>query len=282
MKKLMLIITMLAALTLSAASAFAAEPAPIDVSKLAVSGQKAKVPSLMDGAGILTPEKKREVTAALHDVENKYGVRCAVVITKDLPKGYTETGKFANFLIDKYYAGAPNGAMVFLHVINSRKWYISTDRIIKDKVVKGNPGVEYMSKEFVPFLKKGDFSGAYKTYASRADELLAYAKREGKPWDPADQFSFAALLASIAGGLGLGFAGRSLLSGTMSNVTQAVAADAYMDEDTFGLEEETDTFLYEHVTVVPRSKGSSSSSSSDGSVTESSSDSDHGGGGGSY
>ena len=66
----------------------------------------------------------------------------------------------------------------------------------------------------------------------------------------------------------------------MSNVREAVEANAYLDKQTFALTHSNDTYLYTNISAVPKSK--SSGSSDDGSVSESSADSDHGGGGGSY
>lgn len=67
----------------------------------------------------------------------------------------------------------------------------------------------------------------------------------------------------------------------MSNVREAVEANAYLDKQTFELTHSNDTYLYTNVSTVPKSK-SRGGRSDDGSVSESSSDDDHGGGGGSY
>ncbi len=264
MKKLMLIIAVLAALMFSATSAFAAAT------------------GMVDGVNLLTPVQRQEVRTALLQVEKKYGVRCAVMTLKSLPDGYTETGKLANDVLDKYYSDAPNGGILLVHVVNSRKWYISTDKKVKDNVVKGDPGVEYMSKEFVPFLKKNDYAGAYKTFAAKADELFAYAQKEGKPWDPSSEFSMEGLIAALIGGLGLGYGGRMILHDSMRNVVEASSAGAYLEEGSLKLHEQEDTFVNQFVSAVPRVKNSGSSSGSDGAVTERSSDDRHGGGGGGY
>ena len=85
--------------------------------------------------------------------------------------------------------------------------------------------------------------------------------------------------AGIGGAAAYGW--RALLIQGMSNVREAVEANAYLDKQTFALTHSNDTYLYTNVSAVPKSK-SSGGSSDDGSVSESSSDVDHGGGGGSY
>ena len=158
MKKLLLIFTLVAAMLLSAATALAA------------------VPSIMDDAKLLSNADRAKVARALQQVENKYNVRVGVVTVKSI--GNKKPGEFANQLIDKAYNNGPNGNMVLLQVVDQRKWYISTDKKLKNVVV-GNEGVEYMSKAFVPYLKKNDYAGAYTVYATKAGELLGYYQKNG-------------------------------------------------------------------------------------------------------
>ena len=137
MKKLFLIFTLVAAMLLSAATALAA------------------VPSVMDDAKLLSNAERAKVVSALQEIDNKYNVRVGVVTVKSI--GSQKPGDFANQLIDKAYNNGPNGNMVLLQVVDQRKWYISTDKKLKSVVV-GNEGVEYMSKAFVPYLKKNDYA----------------------------------------------------------------------------------------------------------------------------
>ena len=163
MKKLLIIFTLVAALLLSAATALAATP------------------SLVDKAHLLTASERAQVQAQLQAVEQKYGIRCAVVTMGSI--GNTKPGIYANQLIDKVFNDGPNGNIVFLQVTDQRQWYISTDKKLKEVVV-GIPGTEYISKAAVPYLKKGDEAGAYKTYAKRVDDLMAYYNKHGKGWQP--------------------------------------------------------------------------------------------------
>ena len=133
MKKLLVIITLVTALFLSAATALAASP------------------SLVDKAHLLTASERVQVQSELQAVEQKYGIRCAVVTMGSI--GNTKPGIYANQLIDKVFNDGANGNIVFLQVTDQRQWYISTDKKLKDVVV-GIPGTEYISKAAVPCLKK--------------------------------------------------------------------------------------------------------------------------------
>ena len=259
MKKFFMIFTLVAAMLLSAATALAA------------------VPSIMDNAKLLSNGDKAKVERVLQKVENKYNVRVGVVTVKSI--GTKKPGDFANELIDKAYNNGPNGNMVLLQVVDQRKWYVSTDKKLKSVVV-GNEGVEYMSKAFVPYLKKNDYAGAYTVYATKAGELLNYYQKNGKGWKPEKGFPLMALLGALVAGVAGAYLYRGSLLSSMSNVRQQVEANAYLNKESFNLLVTNDTYMYTNVSVVPR--GKSKDNDSDGSVTESSSDDNHGGGGGGY
>ena len=258
MKKLLLILTLVAALLISAATALAATP------------------SLVDKAHLLTASERAQVQAQLQAVEQKYGIRCAVVTMGSI--GNAKPGIYANQLIDKVFNDGPNGNIVFLQVTDQRQWYISTDRKLKDVVV-GIPGTEYISKAAIPYLKKGDEADAYKTYAKRVDDLMAYYNKHGKGWQPEKEFPWLAVVGALIAGVVVASAYKKSLIAAMSNVRREVSADAYLDQGSFALENEHDTYLYTNVTYTPKPRQGHRGA---GSVSTSSSDGAHGGGGGSY
>lgn len=236
----------------------------------------AAAPSLVDGAKLLTPLEQKKVLSELQKVEKKYGIRCAVVTMKSI--GGEVPGKYANKLIDTVYNDGPNGNMVLLQVTGTRKWYISTDKKLKEVVV-GTKGVEYMSKQFVSKLKKNKYAEAYTTYAHRAGELMEFYEENGYGWTPGEEFNPVALGLGGLLSLVVYFWRKSSLESSMDNVAAAVAADTYLDRSSFRLLGQRDEFVDQVVTVTV---SSSSGGSDDGSVSDDSSDSDHGGGGGDY
>lgn len=258
MKKLLIILTLVAALLLSATTALAATP------------------SLVDKAHLLTASERAQVQAQLQAVEQKYGIRCAVVTMGSI--GNAKPGLYANQLIDKVFNDGPNGNIVFLQVTDQRQWYISTDRKLKDVVV-GIPGTEYISKAAIPYLKKGDEAGAYKTYAKRVDDLMAYYNKHGKGWQPEKEFPWLAVVGALIAGVVVASAYKKSLIAAMSNVRREVSADAYLDQGSFALENEHDTYLYTNVTYTPKPRQGRRGA---GSVSTSISDGGHGGGGGGY
>lgn len=260
MRKLFAIFTMLAALMLASVGLAAA-------------------PSLVDNAGVLTPQQKKEVLTELHKQEMAHGIRMGVVVMPTI--NGADTGKYANKLIDNVYNDGANGNMVLLQVLDTRKWYISTDKKLKEVIV-GDAGVEYMSKPMVAKLKNGDYAGAYLTYAQKGGELLAYHEENGEPWEPEEEFNWLALLIGLGGGAIIAWAYRSALIKSMSNVRTEVAADAYLNKESFVLLQNDNIYTHTTVAAVPKPKNNRDDDDNDGGVSDHDSDSDHGGGGGGY
>ena len=251
MKKILFVLTMLAAL-LTSSVALAAT-------------------SLVDNADLLSPRQEREVLQALQQVEQNYGVRVAVVTMPTI--GSSSTAAFADKLIDEVYNDGAKGNMVLLQVVDQRKWYISTDSKLKN-ITGSNDAVNYMSKAFVPYLSNGDYPNAYRVYASKANDLLAYYAQNGKPIKKEKPFpNEPALVFALFGAFIITKSVRRNLINSMSNVNAAVAADAYLDESSFELKDSSDTYMYSHVTVVPRPRGNGNHGGGSGG---------HGGGGGGY
>jgi uncharacterized protein len=251
MKKLLYIFTLLAALLMSNVA-------------LAAS-------SLVDNADLLSPRQEREVLQFLEQVEKAHNVRVAVVTMPTI--GNSSTAAFADKLVDEVYNNGVKGNMVLLQVVDQRKWYISTDSKLKS-ITGSNDAVNYMSNAFVPYLSKGDYPNAYKVYATKANDLLAYYAQNGKPVKKEKPFpNEPALVFALFGAFIFTKSVRKSLLDSMSNVNAAVAADAYLDERSFELKDSNDTYMYNNVVAVPRPRGNGHHGGGSGG---------HGGGGGGY
>lgn len=252
MKKIAFILTMLAALLVSSIAMAAA--------------------SLVDNAGLLSQRQQREVLQTLQQVEQAYGIRLAVVTLPSI--GNNSMKGFANKLIDDVYNDGRNGNMVLLQVTDQRQWYISTDSKLKD-VAGSSTAVNYMSKAFTSKLSNGDYAGAYKLYAARANDLLAYYKENGAPIKKEEPLvNEPALIFALFGAFIFSKSIRRSLLASMSNVNQAVAADEYLDQRSFELTESSDTYMFSNVVAAPRARGNGGHGGGG--------DGGHGGGGGGY
>ena len=251
MKKILFILTMLAALL--------------------ANGVALAASSLVDNADLLSPRQEREVLQVLEQVEKAHDVRVAVVTMPSI--GNNSMAAYANKLVDDVYNDGAKGNMVLLQVTDQRKWYISTDRKLKD-ITGTNDAVNYMSKAFVSYLSNGDYANAYKVYASKANDLLDYYAKNGKPVKKEKPFpNEPALVFALFGAFIFTKSVRKSLLDSMSNVNAAVAADAYLDERSFELKDSSDTYMYSNVVAVPRPRGNGHHGGGSGG---------HGGGGGGY
>ena len=150
--------------------------------------------------------------------------------------------------------GAFNGATT-----NSQhgrvRWYLvhtphGKERETCEKVRRIIPH-ELMKDAFVSKLSAGNYAEAFKAYAEKADFLISYYEKEGKAYDPDDQFSFLGLgIAAVLSLLGA-FGVRNYLIGTMSNVAPGVNASHYLDKDSFAVTGENDYYLYTNRIVTP-------------------------------
>ena len=251
MKKILFILTMLAALLVHSVALAAA--------------------SLVDNADLLSPRQEREVLQVLEQVEKAHNVRVAVVTMPSI--GNNSMAAYADKLVDDVYNNGAKGNMVLLQVTDQRKWYISTDSKLKD-ITGTNDAVNYMSKAFVSYLSNGDYPNAYKVYATKANDLLDYYAKNGKPVKKEKPFpNEPALVFALFGAFIFTKSIRKSLLDSMSNVNAAVAADAYLDERSFELKDSSDTYMYSNVVAVPRPRGNGHHGGGSGG---------HGGGGGGY
>lgn len=224
--------------------------------------------SLADGAQLLKGSERIAVLNEIGSIEKEYGVRLAVVTVKTTNN--VKIGDYANQLLDSTYKDGKNGSMVL--AMDTRDYYLATDTAMRQRI-SDKGGIPALEEKCLPLLKEKKYADAFKAYALETGELLAYYEANGKAYDPHDAFSWTALLIALILGIGGGFLIRRYLINTMSNVVPALAASAYLDENSFDLMEQEDTFLFMNVSRTAKAKKSERHDSTD---------EKHGGGGGKF
>lgn len=218
---------------------------------------------------------RSDLEKKLAAINAKYDVHIGVVFMESLPGGRSAE-QVAKDIAEggNGYEEGSRGSMVFLVALKSRDYYVATGRYL-NKIIPSKTGVKHIQNEILPLLKDNKFGEAAMKFADTAEMELAYYEKEGEPYDPASAFSMMAALAALAVAALTWYGVRAHLIGQMSNVRDAAAADEYLDDGSFNLTYEDDTYLYTNVTSVPKSKGNSNSSSSNDSGSS-------GGGGGKF
>ena len=206
--------------------------------------------SIVDTQNLLTPAEIKSLTQKIQQVEQKHQVKIGIEFLKNTHGQNLENT--ANSLLDKNFSGAPNGGILLLVVMDTRKWYISTDYEMKQRI----PDVNAISNTFLP-------------------KFLTYYEKNGAAYDSSAGFDpLAGMLAFVLAIICAGFF-RAALIGSMSNVHPTTSAADYLKRDSVKISEKRDTFLFTKVSRRRKSKGSSSSGGSHGGGS-------HGGGGGSF
>ncbi len=222
-----------------------------------------------DNSGILSQSQISALTDQIRAVESKHGIRIGIQIFDSVPGSISAT---ADRILDQNYIGQ-NGSILLLMSMNSRDWYISTDSQMMN-IVSNTDGINYLSKNFLPYMSGGDYYSAFSTYIDGVDKLLDYYEANDSAYT--DDGGFDPLAAGFSGIMSIMLGGmyRSSLKNSMSNVRPASGASSYLNRNSVKIVENFDSFLFRNVTR--RTKAQSSNHGSGGSSNS------HGGGGGSF
>lgn len=228
-----------------------------------------KTSSLIDNANLLTPTEAQNLLSAINEVEKKHEIRIGIVTEQRSTN--VSIGKYANEILDRYYTDGVNGNIVLVINMQSRDYYISTDAKMREQIINGD-GIEYLSKEFVPYLSDGNYAKAFTTFIDSVDIELSFYSENNTPMTAMNTFSKeTALLAAVLALIIATLVGYALYQ-SMSNVSRARGADAYLKRNSFTLTNKQDVYLYTNVVRTPRPKNNKINSR----------DSNHGGGGGRF
>ena len=228
------------------------------ISSVAMAAGMAK---LNDGAGLLKANEKQAVLQTMQNVADKHNICILAYTTKSLQKGLTARS-VARSMVDVTYKNEP--AVVFYIDMGTRNWYLAANSHLNKPAITQDYGVDYINKDMSSLLKKGQYAAALTNYATRVDELMTFAKKNGHAHTADDDFNLYAMVAAVVLAGLAAYGVRSSLVASMTNVHPAVEAKEYLIQDSFDVSESSDTYLYTHTTVVPRAK-SGGGGGSDGS-----------------
>lgn len=240
-------------------------------------------PLLVDEADLLKPDQEKTLLAKLKDVSKRQKCDVVVVTVKSLE------GKSAQDFADDYFdyngygQGKNHDGLLFLISMAERKWHISTTGY--GITAFTDAGLDYLSKQFLPDLKDGDYNAAFTTYAEQCDEFLTQA-RKGQPYDvknlPKEPLSWYWIPGALAIGFGLAFLIVTGMKGQLKSVYHQTGATDYIKKNSLQITNAQEFFLYSNVDKKVKPEPSSSSDSGGSSTHTSSSDRSHGGSGGSF
>lgn len=242
---------------------------------------------LVDEADLLDSDQEKTLLEKLEDISQRQ--KCDVVLVTVNSLEGKSVQDFADdyFDFNGYGQGKDHDGVLLLLSMTERKWHISTAGY--GITAFTDAGLEYLSEQFLPDLKDGDYNAAFTIYADQCDDFLTQA-REGQPYDvknlPKKPLSWYWIPGALAIGFGFAFLIVTGMKGQLKTVHQKTEATDYVKKDSLHITNADEFFLFSEVSKQakpePNRDDRDGSDSGGSSTHESSSGRTHGGSGGSF
>lgn len=253
-------------------------------SVLAEESSKVSKDYVVDNADLLTQTEENELSKKLQDISDELQFDVVVVTTNST--GSKTATEYADDYFDYngYGRGSNNDGALFLVDMGDRKWAISTSGYGIEAIV--DSALDDMEEEIVPYLKSGDYDGAFNEFADLTYDIVNDAKN-GKSYSNSTTSTTknhknigTNLIVAFSIGAGISLIIILVYRSKLKPVKLQKEAKEYIVPGSFNLRRSDDVFLYFNITKVPIPKNNDSDDS--GSFHSSSSGSSHGGSSGSF
>lgn len=251
---------------------------------LAEESSKVSKDYVVDNADLLTQIEENELSEKLQDISDELQFDVVVVTTNST--GSKTATEYADDYFDYngYGRGSNNDGALFLVDMGDRKWAISTSGYGIEAIV--DSALDDMEEEIVPYLKSGDYDGAFNEFADLTYDIVNDAKN-GKSYSNSTTSTTknhknigTNLIVAFSIGAGISLIIILVYRSKLKPVKCQKEAKEYIVPGSFNLRRSDDVFLYFNITKVPIPKNNDSDDS--GSFHSSSSGSSHGGSSGSF
>ena len=253
-------------------------------SVLAEESSKVSKDYVVDNADLLIQTEENELSKKLQDISDELQFDVVVVTTNST--GSKTATEYADDYFDYngYGRGSNNDGALFLVDMGDRKWAISTSGYGIEAIV--DSALDDMEEEIVPYLKSGDYDGAFNEFADLTYDIVNDAKN-GKSYSNSTTSTTknhknigTNLIVAFSIGAGISLIIILVYRSKLKPVKFQKEAKEYIVPGSFNLRRSDDVFLYFNITKVPIPKNNDSDDS--GSFHSSSSGSSHGGSSGSF
>lgn len=253
-------------------------------SVLAEESSKVSKDYVVDNADLLTQTEENELSKKLQDISDELQFDVVVVTTNST--GSKTATEYADDYFDYngYGRGSNNDGALFLVDMGDRKWAISTSGYGIEAIV--DSALDDMEEEIVPYLKSGDYDGAFNEFVDLTYDIVNDAKN-GKSYSNSTTSTTknhknigTNLIVAFSIGAGISLIIILVYRSKLKPVKFQKEAKEYIVPGSFNLRRSDDVFLYFNITKVPIPKNNDSDDS--GSFHSSSSGSSHGGSSGSF
>lgn len=254
-------------------------------SVICISAASSHPDRVCDYADLLTDSEEASLRQYVDEISTSHN--CDVVVVTVDSIGSSTPMEAADNLYDYngYGLGSDNSGILLLLVMDTRDWWITTAGFgIKACT---DAGIDNIGDSIVSYLSSGNYYRAFHRFAEICDDYYTRAEN-GTPYDISStsntnfvMFNFVWVIMAVVIAVVVAFIAVSIMKGQLKSVRFQSAASDYLTHDSLRLTEQSDLFLYSHVSRVARPKESSSSSGGS-STHHSSCGTSHGGGGGKF
>lgn len=212
-----------------------------------------------DNAGLLTEEQDMELSGLLG--EQGIGTLCVVTLE-------SLNGENIEDYAEDWAAQAGVGVL-FVISMEERQWCITT--AAEYKSVINVYVIDEISAQCLPFLKSGDYYGAFVTFANCCNGYLAdyvpgeIGPNEGLPGNfGGSQITPGRILVCLLIGLAAGGITAGIMASRNKSVRAKNNASDYVRSGSMHVTLSRDLYLYHHITRTPKAQNNSSSGGSGG------------------
>lgn len=235
---------------------------------------------LTDNANLLTKSEREKLTEQLNEISSRQNFDVNILTVNGMPNGYNSIMDFADDVYDycDMGYGVDHDGCLLVVDMKTRKWHISTAGFGITALT--DAGLEYIEKQFKPYLSDKKYYKSFSTFASLCDDFVTQAKT-GSPYDRGNLPKNINYPIWILSSLGIGLIGAFIITerlrSKMKSVKNKLEANEYIVENSMKINNSKDTYLYSTVNRVRRAETKTGSS-----THTSSSGTSHGGRGGSF
>lgn len=235
----------------------------------AAADTSAKLDYVTDSADLLTADQKAELESKAAAMSEKYNIGVYIVAVSDYRtySSGSDAWEAAKDIYDSYSLGWGSdhaGALMLLSMAD-RDYALEFNADRADYAFT-EAGRDRMIDSFFPYLKSGNYFGAFKDYLDTCEKYLAAAENghpvgEGERSTADESDSGLGILSAIPGLIVAALTG-TIMSSSMHTAHTQHDADSYAVPGSLQLTRRSDMFLHRSVTRTPRQTSSSSSASS--------------------
>lgn len=234
---------------------------------------------LLDDADLLNDNEEAKLLDRLNSISNAHASNVVILTVPD------HSGTIQDFADDYFdyngfQADFDGSGVLFMLSMSDREWAISTSG--NAAYAFTDYGQEYLMDQMLPYLRDGDYSGAFNEYLDVADKFLTLYE-QGTPYDvnntkePKNPVAGAFVCLFI--GMAIAFAVVAFMAKDLHTVHMNASAAGYQSHSGIKMQVHHDTYVRTTTarTKLPENDNNRGGHSGGSSMHTSSSGSSHGG-----